>query len=190
VSVDDADAGAREVELLVPVDARELRRLAADQRAARGAADLGGPLHQLRDLLRVDPVGRDVVEEEERLRAAAEDVVDAVRGEVHAGPAELPRTAREHQLRADAVGGGRQESPLVERMEPCERSEAGGTGGLDRGTEPLDDRVGGRQRDSGFLVARRGLAVQELESTIPRRWTRRLGGCVTSLGASRTRRSR
>ena len=54
VAVDDADAGRGEVELAVAVDARELGRLAADQRHAGGAADLGGALDQLRDLLEID----------------------------------------------------------------------------------------------------------------------------------------
>ena len=54
VAVDDADAGAREVELAVAVDAGQLGRLAADQRAAGRAADLGRALDELGDLLELD----------------------------------------------------------------------------------------------------------------------------------------
>jgi hypothetical protein len=79
VALDDPDAGSGEVELVVAVDAGKLRRLASDQRAARGAADVCCPLHELGDLLEVDAIRGDVVEEEERLCAAREDVVDAVR---------------------------------------------------------------------------------------------------------------
>ena len=68
VAVDDADAGAGEVELVLAVDARELRRLAADQRAAGVAADLGCALDELGDLLELDVRGGDVVEQEERRR--------------------------------------------------------------------------------------------------------------------------
>ena len=71
VAVDDADARAGEVELVLAVDAGQLRRLAADQRDARRAADLGGALDELGDLLELDVGGGDVVEQEERLGAAA-----------------------------------------------------------------------------------------------------------------------
>ena len=62
VSPDDAHARACEVELLRPVDAGQFRRLAADQGAARFAADLGGALDERGDLLLVDLVRCDVVE--------------------------------------------------------------------------------------------------------------------------------
>ena len=68
-AVDDADAGGGEVELALAVDARELRRLAADQRTAGRAADLGGALDELGDLLELELGGGDVVEQEERLCA-------------------------------------------------------------------------------------------------------------------------
>ena len=68
-------------------------------------------------------MARDVVEEEERLRARAEDVVDAVRGEVRPGRASRPARAREDELRADAVRGGREEAFLVERVEAGEGAE-------------------------------------------------------------------
>ena len=62
--VDDPDARAGEVELLVAVDAGQLGGLAADERAAGLAADLGGAFDELRDLLEVDPVRGDVVEQQ------------------------------------------------------------------------------------------------------------------------------
>ena len=58
VAVDDPDAGGGEVELVLAVDARQLGRLAADQRDARRAADLGGALDELGDLLEVDAGSR------------------------------------------------------------------------------------------------------------------------------------
>src|SRR5205823_10250402 len=100
-----------EVELLVAVDPRELGRLAPDQHAARRAAYLRRALDELGDLLWVDARRRRVVEEEERPRAGRQDVVDAVRGEVGAAVVQASALAREHELRADAVGGRGEEAP-------------------------------------------------------------------------------
>src|SRR4029453_6522263 len=86
VTLDDADARPGEIELTLVIDPRQLRRLAADQGAPGRATDLRRSLDELHDLLLVDPARGDVVEHEERLRPSANDVVDAVRGEVHAGP--------------------------------------------------------------------------------------------------------
>ena len=152
VGVDEADAGAGEVELVLFVDAGELGRLAADQHAAGGAADLGCALDELRDLVELDVRGGDVVEQEERRRAGAEHVVDAVRSEIHAAPAQAARAPLQHQLRADAVSRRCEEAPLVERVEPGEMPEALGAGRLDGRAQPLDDRVRGRKRDARGLV--------------------------------------
>ena len=64
--------GAGEVELALGVDAGQLGRLAADERDACLAADLGGAVDELGDLLEVDLVRRDVVEQHQRLGAAGE----------------------------------------------------------------------------------------------------------------------
>ena len=56
--VDDADARAGEVELAVAVDARELGRLAADERDARLTADLRRAFDELRHLARARPAPR------------------------------------------------------------------------------------------------------------------------------------
>jgi glyoxylase I family protein len=164
VAVDDADAGAGEVELAVAVDARQLCRLAADEHASCRATDLRRALDELGDLLQLDPFRGDVIEQEQRLGAAAENVVDAVRREIHPRPAQLSRTPREHQLRADTVRRRREEPRLVERKEPGEVPEPRRAGRLDSRAQPPDDGVRGRQRDPGGLV---GACVlrQEGEST-------------------------
>ena len=102
--VDQADARSREVELAFRVDAGQLGRLAADERDARLAANRCRALDQLRHLLEVDRVRRDVIEQHERLGAAGRDVVDAVGCEVGAAVTHAAALAREDQLRADAVG--------------------------------------------------------------------------------------
>ena len=95
LSLHDPDARAREVELLVAVDPGQLGGLAADERDPGRAADLGRALDELRDLLELDPVRGDVVEEEQRVGAARDDVVDAVRREVGAAvPEQRPARGR------------------------------------------------------------------------------------------------
>ena len=73
-----------EVELVLAIDPRELGGLAADECHARLPTDLRGPLDEIGHGLEVDAVCRDVVEEEQRIGATGDDVVDAVRGEVGA----------------------------------------------------------------------------------------------------------
>src|ERR687896_1961954 len=148
-ALDEADAGAREVELLVAVDPGKLGALPAEQRAARGAADLGRALHELCDLLLVEAVGGDVVEQEERLRTGAEHVVDAVGGQVGPTPAQLPCSPRQYELRADAVCRRGQQAPFVEREQSRKPAEvaldARRASRLDRLPQPRDDRLGRRQ---------------------------------------------
>ena len=153
VAVDDADAGAGEVELAVAVDPGKLGRLAADERDAGCAADLGGSFDELRDLVEVDRRRRDVVEQHQRRGAGGQDVVDAVRGEIPATVGELSALAREHQLRPDPVGRGGEQAPVVERLESRERPESGRSGRLDSGAQPRDDAVRDRERNPRLGVA-------------------------------------
>src|SRR5581483_2434632 len=152
VAIDDADAGTCEVELAVAVDARELGRLAADERAARLAADLRRALDEFGHLLELDSRRGDVVEQEERACARRQHVVDAVRSEVAPTVAQPSALAREDQLRPDRVGRGGEEPAPVERIEPRERAEAARPGRLDRRPQALDDRLGRRERNAGGVV--------------------------------------
>ena len=77
-----------------------LGHLAADERAARLAATLGHPGHQLVDVVGVERADRDVVEEEERLGAGAGDVVDAHGHEVDADRVEAVGLVGDHRLGA------------------------------------------------------------------------------------------
>ena len=146
------------------VDAGQLGGLAADERDARGATDLGRAVDQLGDFFELDRVRGDVVEQHQRIRAAGGDVVDAVRGQVGAAVAQPPARAGEDELRADAVGRGGEEAALVERVQAREGAEARGARRLDGSAEALDDRAGGRQRDTRGVVAV-GLASQRMEHT-------------------------
>ena len=141
LALDDSDAGAGEVELSLAVDAGQLGGLAADERAPCGAAHLGCAFDELGDLLEVDAVGRDVVEQQQRVGAARDHVVDAVRGEIGAAVAQRAAFARDDQLRSDRVGGRGEQTLVVERVEPGERSEADRAGRLDGRAQALDERV-------------------------------------------------
>jgi hypothetical protein len=93
----------------------------------------------------VDLVRRDVIQQQQRIGAAGQDVVDAVGGEIGPAVAQAPAGAGEDQLRADAVGRSREQSLAVQRMQPCERAEVRRSGRLDRRAQTFDDRSGGRQ---------------------------------------------
>ena len=78
------DGEAGEVVVAVAVHARHLRRLAADQRAAGQPAALGDAGDDRRALVGIELAGREIVEEEQRLGALHDDVVDAHGDEVDA----------------------------------------------------------------------------------------------------------
>jgi hypothetical protein len=102
--LDRPDDEACDVVIGERVHPRHLRRLATDQRAARIPAGLGDPLDELRQVLGDELAGGVVVEKEEGLRAAAEDVVDAVVDEVHTDAAMPPGGDRDLDLGADRIG--------------------------------------------------------------------------------------
>ena len=78
--------------------------LAAHERAAGLATARRDRADELSDPLGDDTADRDVIEERERLRAAAHDVVGAHRHEVDADRVEADESGRDRRLRADAVG--------------------------------------------------------------------------------------
>ena len=82
-----------------------LGHLAADERAAGLPAALGHALDELLDVVGVELADRDVVEEEQRLGALADDVVDAHGHEVDADGVEATGGLGDERLGADAVGG-------------------------------------------------------------------------------------
>ena len=141
--------------------ARPSRRRRARRPASRQTS--AAPSTSSATSSRSDLVGRDVVEQHQRVGAAGEHVVDAVRGEVGAAVAQAPAGAREDQLRADAVGRGCEQALVVERVQAGERAEARRAGRLDGRAQPLDDRAGGRERDSGGGVT--VLRAQSEQST-------------------------
>ena len=113
VALDHADREADQVELAGLHGAGVLGHLAADQRAAGLAAALGHPRDQLLDVVGVELADRDVVEEEQRLGALADQVVDAHGHQVDADGVEPPDGlgdqglgARRRRWRTPAPGRG------------------------------------------------------------------------------------
>ena len=104
--VDDPDDEAGDVVLALGVEAGHLGRLAAEERAARLPAAARQPLDDLGDDLRLEPAGRDVVEEEERARPLDQDVVDAVRHQVVADRPVDSRGEGDLELGPDSVAAG------------------------------------------------------------------------------------
>ena len=134
--LDDADDEAGDVVFAVGVEARHLRRLAAEQRAPVLAAAARHAADDLLGDIRRQASRREVVEEEERLGALHEDVVDAVVHEVGADGVVAARHERDLELGADAVGA-RDEHRLavavaVELEETAERADVGQHAGRER----------------------------------------------------------
>ena len=102
--LDDADREAREIVLAALVHARHLGGLAPDQRAARLLAAGGNALDDLGRGRHVELAAGVVVEEEQRLGALGEYVVDAHRHEIDAYRVVAPDLQRELQLGAHPVG--------------------------------------------------------------------------------------
>ena len=113
-ALDGADGEAGEIVVAVGIHAGHLGGLAADQRAAGLAAALGDAgddrASPRRDL---ELAGGEIVEEEQRLGALHDEVVDAHGDEVDADRVVLAGVDRELELGADAVGGRDQDRIAV-----------------------------------------------------------------------------
>ncbi len=107
VALGRADREAREIVVAVGVHAGHLGRLAADQRAAGAAAAFGDAGDDAPAGLDLELAGRVIVEEEQRLGALHDDVVDAHRHQVDADRVGDARLDGDLELGADAVGARR-----------------------------------------------------------------------------------
>ncbi len=103
-SIDDSNAEPGQVELVVGHHAGVLRRLATDELTAGLAAACRHAIDDPGHPLGHDAADREVVEEEERLGAVADDIVGTHRDQVPADPVEPVQAATELDLGADAVG--------------------------------------------------------------------------------------
>ena len=122
-----ADGKAGEVVVAVAVHAGHFGGLAADQRAAGLPAALGDAGDDRRALLGVELAGGEIVEEEQRLGALHDEVVDAHGDEVDADRVVLAGFDGDLELGADAVIGGDQhridEAGGLEVEQPAEAAD-------------------------------------------------------------------
>ena len=144
-----ANRKAGEIVIAVLVEARHFRGLAADQRAAGFAAALGDAGNDRGGGLGVELAAGKVVQEEQRLGALHDEVVDRHRDQVDADAAMQAGLDRDLHLGADAVGGGDQNRILeargLEVEQPAKAANLGvsaGTGGrthhrLDEVDQPI-----------------------------------------------------
>ena len=153
------------------VETRHLRGLAAEQRAAVVAAGVRHPADdRFRDVRR-QPAGREVVEEEQRLGALHEDVVDAVVDEIDADGVVARRHERDLQLGADAVGArdenGIAKASGLEPEQTAERADVREDAGRERRTrqrpDPADGFVARIDVDAGGLVVHASLELESLD---------------------------
>ena len=156
IALGGADRETGEVVFARRIHARHLRRLAADQRAARVAAGLRDAFqHRLGDP-GFEFARREIIEKKQRLSALNDEIVDAHRDEVDADRVVPAGGLRDLELGADAVGGRDQDRigetrrlEVEQRAEAAEaRRRAGAGGGAGQRLDRLDQGIAGIDVDA------------------------------------------
>src|SRR5439155_2360451 len=106
--VDDPDTEPGEIEPVVGHDPGVLSRLTPQEGTPGEATSFDDPLDDGGNVFGDDATDGEVVQEEQRLRSRAHDVVGAHRHEVDPHGVEPTGDPRDLELRADTVGGGRE----------------------------------------------------------------------------------
>ena len=158
-----ADGKAGEIVVARRVKARHFRRLAADQRRAGLPAALGdagddGARHR-----EIELAGGEIIEEEQRLGALHDQVVDAHGDEVDADGLVPPGLDGDLDLGADAVVGGDQHRVAkAGRLQVEQRAEAAEIGACARPRrrpgqrlDRLDKRIARIDVDAGLGIGQR-----------------------------------
>ncbi len=109
IALGGADRKAGEIVVAVDIHAGHLGGFAAHEGAARTPASFGDAGHEAAADIGVETAARIVVEEEQRLGALHDDVVDAHRHQVDADRVGHGGLDRDLELGADAVGAGDQD---------------------------------------------------------------------------------
>ena len=166
-ALDRAHGEAREIVVARRIEPRHLRRLAADEGAADLAARPGDAGDDALGLRHFEPAGGEIIEEEERLGALHDEVVDAHGDEIDPDLVVPAGLDRDLELGADAVGRRDQDRILVAgRLQVEERAETAqsclGPGARRRPRQRLqrlDKRVPGIDIDAGLAVGFGALGV-------------------------------
>ncbi len=182
--IDHPDDEPRQVVVTQRVHAWHLRGLAAQQRASGCAARLGHAFDQLLEHRRLQLAGREIVEEEQRSGTRARDVVDAVVDDVDADAAMPSGGDCDLDLRADAVGAGRQPAAVGQLIKTGERTDARGhLRALGRGDQRLDPLQHALVRLD--VDARRGVRKPFRRHSRGRLGPARTGTCPSRAAAAR-----
>ena len=166
--LDGADGEPCEIIVLVPVHARHLGRLAADEGAPGFAAALRNAGDHVTGALHLELAGREVIQEEQRLCALHDEIVDAHGNEVNADRRVPARIDGDLELGADAVVGGNQDRIAVTGGLQVEQTTK--TAEISIGACPprrphqwlnrLDQRIAGIDVDAGITVGNGRVALR------------------------------
>ena len=179
-TVDDAHGKAGEVVIGGGHDARVLGHLAAHKRAARELTAIGHALDDLCHVLSLDVTDGNVVQEEQRLGARSQNVVDAHSDQVLAHCLVTVHDLGEHELGAHAVGAADQDRVFHilkcgGREQATEATDAADNLGAVSVLDHLLNRVDGAAAlggiDAGVLI-RHMFAVAHLSLPLPLPWRR------------------
>ena len=154
------DGKAGEIVVAVGIHARHFGGLAADQRAACLAATGCDAADDRSTLVGIELAGGEVIEEEQRLRALDDQIVDAHGDEVDADRVVLVGIDGDLQLGADAVIGGNQhrigEARSLQIEEAAETADfavsAGAAGRAHRRLDLFDQQVAGIDIDARVAI--------------------------------------
>ena len=150
IRFDDADTRPGQVVLVFAEDSRMLGSLPADEGAASPTAPLGDPTHDLGDPLRDEPAAGQVVEQEQRLCPAHDQVVGDHRNEVDPDRVVAAESLGDQQLGPHAVRGrGKQRAPPPRQIHGEQARKA---------AEPADNLGPGCHGDLGAQQLHRPLA--------------------------------
>ena len=179
-AIDDTHGKAGEVVVGRSHDARVLGHLAAHERAARELAAVGHALDDLCHVLGLNVTDGNVIQEEQRLGARSQNVIDAHGDQVLAHRLVTVHNLGEHKLGAHAVGAADQDRVfhILERGGREQATKAtdaadnlGAVGVLDHLLNSVDGAATLGGIDAGVLV-RHMLAVAHLSLPLPLPWRR------------------
>ena len=169
VLLDHADGETRQIVIAGAVHAGHLGGFAADQRAAGLPAARADPADDLGGNVDIERAGGVIVEEEQRLGAADDEIVDAHGDQIDADAVVPAEFQRQLELGAHAVRRRDEHRLPVARRKLAKAAESadigehfGPAGGLDGRTDPAHESVAEVDVDAGVAIAQGSAAGRRL----------------------------